>query len=116
MNIPQELIEFLNLNPLNQIRYSLHCLNAWTSAPRYYLLIKLVNFLSRIGFEKASFYVLVYSGLVQRMLETGLLTKSHLDSYFIQYEYSSSMLGYGERFSSPWRHLFTRFTMFFRVN
>lgn len=115
MKVSSELIEFLNLSPLDQVRYSLHCLNAWTSAPRNYVVIKLVRILSFLKLEKASFYVLLYSGLLKRIMDKNMLAINDIDNYLIDYGFPTEWLGYGDRLRYPWRHTFTRIAMFFRV-
>ena len=84
MNIPQEFIEFLNLNPIDQVRYSLHYMKCRMLTFIYRSGFWASIFLSRIKLDKAGFYVLIYSGALKNMFDVGLVTVNMLDSVLVK--------------------------------
>jgi hypothetical protein len=115
MKISQNLIDFLNANPLDQVRYLLYFLKCRLLTLIYRTGFWLSLLLGHIKLDKAGFYVLVYSGALKNMFDVGLVDVEMLDKVLADSGYPSEWLGYGERLSSPWRHTFTRLAMFFRA-
>lgn len=115
MKPSNEFIEFLKLSPYDKVSYLLYCLGCEARSFIYFLGFWLSVFLSWVKLEKTSFYVTVYSGVLNRLLEKELITVEDLDKVLIESDYPSEWLGYGERLSSPWRHTFTRLAMLFRA-
>lgn len=65
----ENLKQFLDLNPIEQIQYLSHLLNAWTSVPRFYIAIKLVRLLQSLGLNAVGDWIGHVTGLTKRLVQ-----------------------------------------------
>lgn len=65
----KNILEFLQLSPLNQILYLCYCINCWTSVPRFYVAIKLIRLFHCLQMDFLGNWVGHVSGLNKRLVQ-----------------------------------------------
>ena len=59
----------MNITFLDKVLYAGYCIKCWTSAPRFYVAIKLVRLFTMVGMERLADFVSDSSGLSARLFE-----------------------------------------------
>lgn len=65
----ENIKQFLELNPIEQVFYLGYLINCWTSVPRFYIAIKLARLFHWLGLHSVSNWIGHVSGLTKRLVQ-----------------------------------------------